>query len=92
MSYGTPALLASTNKWGAFIFFAAWCFIALCYTYLMVPELSGLSVEQVNDLFKGSWFTVYKRSKRSPIVNGLETTDDMKKNVDEEAQALPNKK
>ncbi|KAJ5155577.1 hypothetical protein N7492_008380 [Penicillium capsulatum] len=75
MSYGTPSLLATTNQWGAFVFFAAWCFVALCYVYFMVPELSGLSVEQINDLFKGPWFSVYKRSKRSPVVDGVEAGD-----------------
>jgi len=34
----------------------------------MVPELAGLSVEEIDDLFKGSWFNAYKRTKRRVIV------------------------
>lgn len=75
MGYGTPSLLAATDNWGAFIFFAAWCFIALIYVYLMVPEIAGMGVEQVNDVFKGSWFTAYKRTKQPPSLEGAETDD-----------------
>ena len=64
MAYGAPSLLKDTNNWGAFIFFAAWCFIALLYVYFMVPETSGLSVEDMDAIFKGSWFNAAKRSKK----------------------------
>jgi hypothetical protein len=60
----TPSLLSSFDNWGAFIFFAGWCFIALLYVYLMVPEIAGLSVEQIDDLFKGSWFNANRRLRR----------------------------
>ncbi|KAI1613516.1 general substrate transporter [Exophiala viscosa] len=63
MTYGVPSLLANTNNWGAFIFFASWCFIALIYVYVAVPELAGLSVEDIDVLFKGPWFNAYTRSK-----------------------------
>lgn len=54
------------HNWGAFIFFAGWCFTALLYVYLMVPEIAGLSVEQIDDMFKGSWFNANRRSTRVP--------------------------
>lgn len=71
MSYGTPSLLDKTDNWGAFIFFAAWCFIALVYVYLMVPETAGLSVEEIEEVFKGPWFNAYKRSKRPGTFVGM---------------------
>jgi hypothetical protein len=67
MAYGTPSLLENTHNWGAFIFFAGWCFIALCYVFLMVPETSGLSVEEIDEIFKGPWFTAYKRRPKASI-------------------------
>ncbi|KPM37052.1 hypothetical protein AK830_g9525 [Neonectria ditissima] len=72
MAYGAPSLLKQTNNWGAFIFFAAWCFIALFYVYLMVPETSGLSVEEMDEIFKGSWFNAARFSKRSTDMPHLE--------------------
>ena len=73
MAYGTPSLLEKTNNWVAFIFFASWCFIALIYVYLMVPETAGLSVEEIDEMFKGPWFNAYKRTKRREIIRGLES-------------------
>ncbi|KAL2821298.1 general substrate transporter [Aspergillus cavernicola] len=67
MKYAFPPLLASTNNWGAFIFFAGWCFIAFVYVFFMVPEVSGLTVEQIEDLFRGPWFKAYPQiGARSP--------------------------
>lgn len=71
MGYGTPSLLETTGDWGAFIFFACWCFVALCYVYFMVPEIAGMSVEEVDNVFKTSWFTAYKRPERPLVVEGL---------------------
>ena len=41
----------------------------------MVPEISGLSVEEIDYLFKGSWFNAYKRSRRGPVINSVESGD-----------------
>jgi hypothetical protein len=68
MAYGTPSLLENTHNWGAFIFFAGWCFIALCYVFLMVPETSGLSVEEIDEIFKGPWLTAYKRGLGTSVL------------------------
>lgn len=75
MAYAAPSLLKQTNNWGAFIFFASWCFISFLYVYFMVPETSGLSVEEMDDLFRGSWFNAARRSKKDhnvPRINGEE--------------------
>ncbi|CAH0017048.1 unnamed protein product [Clonostachys rhizophaga] len=55
-----PSLLHNTNNWGAFLFFAGWCVLGLIYIYLMVPEIAGLSVEEVDKIFEGSWLNAIK--------------------------------
>lgn len=80
MAYGSPSLLKQTNNWGAFIFFAAWCFLSIIYVYLMVPESSGLSVEEMDELFSGSWFNAARRTKKRGAfasVEGIEEENDM---------------
>lgn len=67
MNFAVPSLLSSTNNWGAFLFFAGWCFIAICYVFLMVPETAGLSVEEIDGLFRGPWFNAYKSAGRSNV-------------------------
>lgn len=47
----------------------------MIYVYLMVPELSGLSVEEIDDLFKGPWFNAYKRSKKARAITSEEADD-----------------
>ncbi|KAL7903862.1 general substrate transporter [Trichoderma velutinum] len=64
MNFAVPSLLSSTHNWGAFLFFAAWCFIAILYVYFMVPELAGLSVEEIDDVFEGPWFNAYRKVGR----------------------------
>lgn len=73
VKYSIPSLLKSTDNWGAFIFFAGWCFIALIYVFFMVPEVSGLSVEEIDQLFKGPWLNAYKRSQDPGIIESVES-------------------
>lgn len=47
----------------------------MIYVYLMVPELSGLSVEEIDHLFQGPWFNAYKRSKKARVITSEETDD-----------------
>lgn len=72
MIFYTPSLLSDTNNWGAFIFFASWCFIAIIYVFMAVPEVSGLTVEEIETLFEGPWFTAYRRWKKPNPVDGVE--------------------
>ncbi|TPX13735.1 uncharacterized protein E0L32_005938 [Thyridium curvatum] len=72
VKYSIPSLLKTTDNWGAFLFFAGWCFLGLVYVFFMVPEVSGLTVEEIDHLFKGSWFTAYKRSQRLPVLRSVE--------------------
>ncbi|QKX54298.1 uncharacterized protein TRUGW13939_01383 [Talaromyces rugulosus] len=79
MSYSTPELLHSTNNWGAFLFFAGFCFLVLTYVFFVVPDTTGISVERVEELFNGPWFTAYKRTNRLDVVESVETSDDGKR-------------
>ncbi|KAJ3542730.1 hypothetical protein NM208_g3941 [Fusarium decemcellulare] len=75
MNAALPSLLSSTNNWGAFIFFAAWCFVSLVYVFLMVPEVAGLALEQIDEVFKGPWFNAYKQSRRLTTIPGVDSQD-----------------
>ncbi|KAF2163545.1 hypothetical protein M409DRAFT_37246 [Zasmidium cellare ATCC 36951] len=63
MNYALPSLLDATNNWGAFIFFASWCFTAMFYVFFVVPEIAGLSVEEIEQVFRGPWFTAWRSTK-----------------------------
>lgn len=75
MQYSMPSILSSFHKWGAFLFFGAWCAVAILYTYFMVPEVAGLSVEEIDELFKGSWFNARRSTKRIVVQGQLEAGD-----------------
>lgn len=72
MNFGVPSLLERTNNWGAFIFFAGWCFLALFYVYLVVPEIAGLGAQDIEDIFRGPWFNAYRRTKKSDTIESVE--------------------
>ncbi|KAM3438150.1 hypothetical protein MY4824_003393 [Beauveria thailandica] len=70
-----PSILSSFNGWGAFLFSGAWCLVAIVYTFLVIPEVSGLAVEEIDDIFKGSWFNAYQISRRRQVVKGRNYTE-----------------
>ncbi|KAJ5273301.1 hypothetical protein N7478_008426 [Penicillium angulare] len=72
IKYAFPEILSSMNNWGAFIFFAGWCFLGLLYTYFIVPEVAGLTVEEIDMIFQGPWYNAFRRTKRGSVINGLE--------------------
>ena len=55
-----PSLLAATDRYGAFAFFASVCSISLAYVFLSMPETSGRSLESMGALFERPWYTVWK--------------------------------
>ncbi|KAK2040106.1 general substrate transporter [Colletotrichum somersetense] len=59
-SRAMPSLLAATDRYGAFIFFASICSVSLVYVYLAMPETSGRSLESMEGLFNRPWYTVHK--------------------------------
>lgn len=63
ISRALPDLLSQTHNWGAFIFFAAWCFVTLIYVYFVVPETAGLGLEDFDWLFKQPLWRAYRSAK-----------------------------
>lgn len=62
IKFSIPEILDSMDNWGAFIFFAGWCFLAAIYVFFTVPEVAGMSMEQIDSLFEGKWYTAYKQA------------------------------
>lgn len=69
MTFALPSLLSRADNWGAFVFFASWCAAALLYVYLLVPEIAGLSVEEIEHIFNGPWIVSRgSRTQESDLV------------------------
>lgn len=64
--------------WGAFLFFAVWCLIALVYSYVVVPETAGKALENIDELFERPWYLMRK--------NAVVETLAVVKDVDEPTQ------
>ncbi|KAH8689880.1 general substrate transporter [Talaromyces proteolyticus] len=74
---GVPSLLTETKNWGAFLFFAGWCFIALFYVFFLVPETSGLSLEELNAVFEQPLWKAYLSTRKktmTPIIDSSEVS------------------
>jgi sugar porter (SP) family MFS transporter len=59
-SRAMPSLLAATDRYGAFVFFASMCCFSLVYVYLALPETAGRSLESLDRLFEQPWYNVRK--------------------------------
>ena len=52
----TPSMLSGLHQWGAFVLFIGFCVVAVVYTYFMIPETAGLSLEEINRIFERPLF------------------------------------
>ncbi|KAJ5812476.1 hypothetical protein N7474_008777 [Penicillium riverlandense] len=59
-SRAMPSLLAASDKWGAFVFFACICLLSLGYVFFAMPDTTGRSLEALDSLFQMPWYTVHK--------------------------------
>ncbi|CCT75169.1 related to quinate transport protein [Fusarium fujikuroi IMI 58289] len=59
----TPSILSSMHNWGAFIFFAGWCLVAVIYVFFAVPETAGLPLEHIDALFECPWWQIRSKAK-----------------------------
>ncbi len=82
MTSAAPSLLESFDNWGAFVFYAAWCAIALLYVFLFVPEIATLSLEEIDDMFKGSWFKAYRSTQRARESHSSEIEETQKHSIE----------
>lgn len=71
-------MLASMHNWGTFLFFAGWCFVALVYVFVAVPETAGLSLEQLDALFEGPFWQMRSKANkqrgRVAVIDAQEST------------------
>jgi MFS family permease len=51
-SRAMPSLLAATDRWGAFAFFACICAVSLVFVFFCMPETAGRSLESMDSLFE----------------------------------------
>ncbi|KJK91655.1 hypothetical protein H633G_04489 [Metarhizium anisopliae BRIP 53284] len=47
----TPPMVQNTG-FGAYVFFAVFCFLSFAWTFYFVPETNGKTLEQMDDVFK----------------------------------------
>ncbi|KAM3529778.1 hypothetical protein MY4038_005229 [Beauveria bassiana] len=43
--------------------------------FLVIPEVSGLTVEEIDEIFKGSWFNAYQTSRRLQVIEERNYTE-----------------
>ncbi|KAG9188905.1 hypothetical protein G6011_07610 [Alternaria panax] len=68
---GTPGILSSMDNWGAFLFFAGWCFLSLIYVFVAVPETAGLSLEHIDALFEGPFWQMNGKARMARNMTGV---------------------
>ncbi|KAK5109657.1 hypothetical protein LTR62_006779 [Meristemomyces frigidus] len=59
-SRAMPSLLAATDRYGAFVFFASICAFSLVFAYLCMPETAGRPLESLDGLFQRPLYTIWK--------------------------------
>ncbi|KAI7378913.1 MFS quinate transporter [Hortaea werneckii] len=59
-SKAMPSLLAATDRYGAFAFFASICVCSLIFAFLCMPETAGRSLESLDALFQRPLYTIWK--------------------------------
>ncbi|KAI1393114.1 general substrate transporter [Hypoxylon trugodes] len=77
-SRAMPSLLAATDRYGAFAFFASICCISLVYVFFAMPETAGRSLESMDSLFDRPWYTVWKVAYPKPeeLLQGHQRDDE----------------
>lgn len=82
--------MLDTITWGTYIFFAAFCLLALAFTFLCIPETRGKTLEDM-DLIFGDTIAheEKKRIKRIEAqLRGTPIEDDDMKPVDEHEEVV----
>jgi hypothetical protein len=52
----TPNMFVSLHNWGAYLFWAAICFVGLIVLGIWMPETKGVPIERMGELFDGPWY------------------------------------
>jgi len=70
----TPPLVQNTRGFGAYIFFAVWCGLSGVWTWFLVPETKGRSLEDMDRVF-GDRAATSDRLRRKDLVRELRDRD-----------------
>jgi hypothetical protein len=91
LTKATPSILTSMGTYGAFFFFAAWCLVAWIYSFIMIPETSGRTLESMDKLFEYKWYEMRKNaySDQESVVAKV-SEKDLEKNTDERVEFAGN--
>ena len=60
-SKALPKMMISMNKYGAFYFFSGVLGIALLWAWFFLPEVSGRSLESMDDVFQLPWYMIGRK-------------------------------
>lgn len=60
-SKAMPLMLIAMDNFGAFYFFTVVCMMSLCWAWFFIPEISGRSLESMEDIFNLPWYLVGRR-------------------------------
>ncbi|OJJ45730.1 hypothetical protein ASPZODRAFT_159978 [Penicilliopsis zonata CBS 506.65] len=66
----TPNMLLGLNIWGAFLFWAAVCFVGLVGLAICMPETKGVPIESMGHLFDGPWYLRWRAKVRQQPLLG----------------------
>ena len=66
---------------GTYVFFAAFCLIALVWVWFFIPETNGRTLEQMDFVF-GDNQTAHEQERRARIEQQMQQTVDHKLSVD----------
>ncbi|KAJ5766854.1 uncharacterized protein N7511_004470 [Penicillium nucicola] len=87
----TPDMLESIT-WGTYIFFAAFCLLALLFTYFCIPETRGKTLEDMDLIFGDT--AAHEEKKRIKNIEAelrgtpIEEDDDLVKPADQHAEIV----
>lgn len=60
-SKAVPKMLIAMNNYGAFYFFVGVMLIAIFWAWFFLPEVSGRSLESMDDIFNLPWYLIGRR-------------------------------
>lgn len=60
-SKAVPKMLISLKKYGAFYFFTVVCAMSLFWSWFFIPEISGRSLESMEEVFNLPWYLVGRK-------------------------------
>lgn len=60
-SKALPKMLIAMNNYGAFFFFVGVMIISMFWAWFFVPELSGRSLESIEEIFKLPWYLIGRK-------------------------------